>query len=32
LMDYLTKWPEAFAVLEATAATTAHLLVEQIVS
>ena len=31
-MDYLTKWPEVFAVPDQTAATIARLLVEEIVS
>ena len=31
-VDYLTKWPEAFAVTDQSAATVAKLLVEQIVS
>jgi len=31
-MDYLTKWPEVFAVPDQTAATIAQLLVEEIVS
>ena len=31
-MDYLTKWPEVFAVSDQTAATIAKLLVEEIVS
>ena len=31
-MDYLTKWPEVFAVKDQTAATIATLLVEQIIS
>jgi len=31
-MDYLTKWPEVFAVHDQTAATIARLLVEEIVS
>ncbi len=31
-MDYLTKWPEAFAVSNQTAATVAKLLVEEVVS
>ncbi len=31
-MDYLTKWPEVFAVPDQTAATIATLLVEHIVS
>ena len=31
-MDYLTKWPEVFAVADQTAATIARLLVEEIVS
>ncbi len=31
-VDYLTKWPEVFAVPDQTAATVAGLLVEQIVS
>ena len=31
-MDYLTKWPEVFAVSDQTAATIARLLVEQVVS
>ena len=31
-VDYLTKWPEVFAVQDQTAATIARLLVEQIVS
>ena len=30
-VDYLTKWPEVFAVPDQTADTIAHLLVEQIV-
>ena len=32
LMDYLTKWPEVFAVPDQTAATIARLLVEEIVT
>ena len=31
-MDYLTKWPEVFAVPDQTALTIARLLVEQVVS
>ena len=31
-MDYLTKWPEVFAVSDQSAATIARLLVEQVVS
>ena len=31
-MDYLTKWPEVFPVPDQTAATVAHLLVEEIIS
>ena len=31
-MDYLTKWPEVFAISDQTAATIAKLLVEKIVS
>lgn len=31
-MDYLTKWPEVFAIPDQTAATIARLLVEEIVS
>ena len=31
-MDYLTKWPEVFAVKDQTAATIATLLVEQVIS
>ena len=31
-MDYLTKWPEVFAVPDQTAATIARLLVEEVVS
>jgi len=31
-MDYLTKWPEVFAVPNQTAATIANLLVEEIAS
>ena len=31
-MDYLTKWPEVFAVPDQTAATIAKLLVEEVIS
>ena len=31
-IDYLTKWPEVFAVVDQSAATIARLLVEQVVS
>ena len=31
-MDYLTKWPEVFAVPDQTALTIARLLVEQVIS
>ncbi len=31
-MDYLTKWPELFAVPDQTALTIARLLVEQVIS
>ena len=31
-MDYLTKWPEVFAIPDQTATTIARLLVEEIVS
>ena len=31
-MDYLTKWPEVFAVPDQTALTLSHLLVEQVIS
>ena len=31
-MDYLTKWPEVFAVPDQSAATIAKLLVEEVVS